>query len=130
MNVLVDTCVVIDYEKLDLASFRGTNPFISTVTVSELAFGIGTTEDPVKRLSRSERYHSALEVFGVLDFDLAAARQYGMLAALVAQAGRNPRPRRFDLQIAATAAAHGLPLLTRNPDDFKGTERLVDVIAL
>src|SRR6478752_3001159 len=30
------------------------------------------------------------------------------------QHGRNPRPRRMDPQIAATAARHGLILLTRN----------------
>lgn len=130
MNVLLDTSVVIDYEKIDLGSFQGSTALVSAVTVGELAYGVGTTDDPVKRLTRSERYHAALEAFGVLDFDLAAARQYGLLAALVQQAGRNPRPRRLDLQIAATAAAHGLPLLTRNPDDFKGTERLVEVLAV
>jgi predicted nucleic acid-binding protein len=130
VNVLLDTSVVIDYEKIVLAAHSESVAFVSTVTIGELAYGLGSTDDPVKRMERSERYHTALETFGVLEFDLAAARQYGMLAALVRESGRNPRPRRFDLQIAATAAAHGLPLLTRNPDDFKGTERLVDVISV
>ena len=32
--------------------------------------------------------------------------------------GRDPRPRRFDLLIAAVAVRHGLPLLSRNVNDF------------
>lgn len=44
--------------------------------------------------------------------------------------GRNPRPRRLDLRIAATAAAAHLPLLTWNPKDFLGVERLVKAVPL
>jgi hypothetical protein len=32
--------------------------------------------------------------------------------------------------IAATAAAHGLPLYTRNPDDFGGLDSAVTVMAI
>ncbi len=32
--------------------------------------------------------------------------------------------------IAATAAAHQLPLYTRNPDDFKGLTNTVTIIAI
>jgi predicted nucleic acid-binding protein len=32
--------------------------------------------------------------------------------------------------IAATAAAHGLPLFTRNPDDFRGLDAAVTIIAV
>ncbi|MEV7600571.1 hypothetical protein AB0O91_24695 [Kitasatospora sp. NPDC089797] len=39
-----------------------------------------------------------------------------------------PRPRRMDLMIAATAAAHGLPLYTRNGADFAGLEQGVEII--
>jgi predicted nucleic acid-binding protein len=52
----------------------------------------------------------------------------GAAASLVRSAGRNPRPRRPDLQIAATAAAARVPLLTTNPADFTGLERLVTVL--
>jgi hypothetical protein len=34
------------------------------------------------------------------------------------------------LMIAATAAAHGLPLFTRNVDDFKGLEQGVEIISV
>jgi predicted nucleic acid-binding protein len=52
------------------------------------------------------------------------------LVALTVKANRNPRPRRVDLMIAATAAAQGLPLFTRNARDFKGLERGVEIIAV
>ena len=53
-----------------------------------------------------------------------------MLSTLVRAIGPNPRPRRLDLQIAATAAAARVPLLTMNPDDFRGMDQLVDVVPI
>jgi predicted nucleic acid-binding protein len=41
---------------------------------------------------------------------------------------RGHRCPRLDLQIAATAAAARLTLLTGHPDDFAGLERLVEVV--
>jgi hypothetical protein len=47
-------------------------------------------------------------------------------------AGRRsqPRPRRLNLQIAATAVAARVPMFTANPVDFLGADRLVDVVPL
>lgn len=83
-----------------------------------------------ERLARAERYRAVLEQFDVLPFDAGAAEIYGTMAAVVRRAGHNPRPRRMDLLIAATASAHAMPMLTRNPDDFAGLERLIKVIAV
>lgn len=66
----------------------------------------------------------------MLAFDIATAEYYGALAALVRRHGRNPRPRRMDLQIAATAARHDVALLTLNGDDFAGLESAITVIDL
>lgn len=52
-----------------------------------------------------------------------AARMYGRVFA----AGRTARSRLADLLIASTAASNGLPLYTRNPNDFTGLERLLTV---
>ena len=66
-----------------------------------------------------------------LPFDTAAARAYALVYAAVMSQGRKPRgPRALDLLIAATACAHGLPLYTRNPDDLRGLEDLVEVVAV
>jgi predicted nucleic acid-binding protein len=52
-------------------------------------------------------------------FGVEAARAYGRVFAAVAHLGRKPRgARAVDLLIAAVAVAEGLPLYTRNPDDF------------
>jgi len=67
--------------------------------------------------------------FDPLPFDAAAARAYGQVYAAVRSARRKARGRRFaDLLIAATALAAGLPLYTRNPDDFAGLGNLVEVV--
>ena len=128
-RALLDTSVLIDLERLDLGEYSTVSSVVSAVSISELAYGFDTT-DPVQRLVRSERYHAILHHFEIIPFDTAAAKLYGTLAALVRQAGRNPRPRRLDLQIAATASAYSLPLLTTNSADFTGLERLVKVVAL
>lgn len=52
-----------------------------------------------------------------------------MFAAAKA-AGRTSRSRLADLLIAATAAANGLSLYTRNPADFAGLEPIVTVKAV
>ena len=46
-------------------------------------------------------------------------------------AGRKARgARAVDLLVAATAHAARLPLYTRNPDDFKALDHLVEVVAI
>jgi len=46
-------------------------------------------------------------------------------------AGRKARGRRaVDLFIAATAVAAGLPLYTREPDDFAGLLELLEIVAV
>jgi len=62
--------------------------------------------------------------------DDAVAASYGQLAAAVVAAGRQPRARTLDLLIAATAHAHGARLYTRNPDDFRGLDDLVEVVTV
>ena len=127
-RVLLDTSVLIDLERLDLSTAADAHPVVSAVTVAELAFGLDV-DDLLERQARTDRFYAVLREMPVLPFDLAAARLYGTLAALVRRSGRNPRPRRTDLQIAATAGAHGMPLITRNPADFAGLDRVVHVIA-
>jgi hypothetical protein len=63
-------------------------------------------------------------------FDAEAARTYGRVFAAARATGRSSRARLADLLIASTAAAHGLPLYTRNPGNFAGLEQIVTVVAV
>jgi hypothetical protein len=125
--VVYDTSVVIDVEDVDLGVHIDSVVLVSAVTVGELAYGVDRGADRGERAARLRR---VVHDYEVLPFGVEEAKLYGVLATLVRAAGRNPRPRRLDLQIAATAAAARVPLLTCNPDDFTGIERLVDVVAL
>ena len=77
-------------------------------------------------MARAQRLADVEAEFAAIHFDREAARRCGTLVALTVRANRSPR--RTDLMIAATAAAHGLPLLTRSADDFKGLEQGVEII--
>lgn len=129
MRVMLDTSVIIDMEKIELGDYARAEPLVSAVSIAELAYGLDT-DDPVQRKARTDRYYAVLNAMDVLPFDTTAAGQYGLLASLVRRSGRNPPPRRMDLQIAATASANSLPLLTRNPADFIGLDRVVRVISM
>lgn len=129
LRLLLDTSVITDLDEVGSGDYESAVPAVSAISVAELAYGLDI-DDPIERRARSERYQVVLEQFDVLPFDTTAAEIYGTMAAVVRRIGRNPRPRRMDLLIAATASAYSIPMLTRNPVDFAGLERLVDVIAV
>jgi antitoxin (DNA-binding transcriptional repressor) of toxin-antitoxin stability system len=58
----------------------------------------------------------------------AFVRREEFLVGALSAIGRTPRRRVADLQIAATAAAHDLPLYTTNPHDFEGLDDYLTVI--
>ena len=125
---LLDTSVVIDLEKLD-PSRLPIEAAVSAITMAELAAGPHATPDAGERARRQDRLQRAEAAFDPLPFDGEAARAYGRVFSAVAAAGRKARgARAVDLLVAATALAEGLPLYTRNGDDFRALEGLVDVI--
>ncbi len=125
---LLDTSAVI--EPPTVAAVEHYDLAISVVTIAELHYGITANDDPMNQTYRRQRVADTIDQFDVLPFDIPTAEYYGALATLVRQHGRNPRARRLDLQIAATAVRHGLALLTRNGADFDGLETAVAVIDL
>ena len=126
-RALLDTSVVIDFPGTEVARVAD-EVAVSAVTMAELHYGVSAVVDPLTQLRRRRRVQSVLDRFEVLAFDDITADYYGTLAALVRRHGRNPRPRRMDLQIAATAARHGLTLVTRNGKDLAGLESALDVV--
>lgn len=125
--VLFDTSVLIDIETTDLGALRDTIVVVSAISVGELAFSLDVPDRALAQ-ARASRLAALLAEHEILPFGVEEAKLYGVLATLVRAAGRNPRPRRLDLQIAATAAAARVPLLTFNPADFVGIDRLVEVV--
>jgi len=127
---VLDTSVVIDLERLNRADLP-VELAVSAITLAELAAGPYAPGDPAERAERQDRLQRAEATFESLPFDSNAARAYGRVYAAVSSTGRKARgARAVDLLIAATAVANGLPLYTRNPDDFVGLDGLVDVIAV
>jgi predicted nucleic acid-binding protein len=122
--VLLDTSVVIDVEQVERGEYANSAVVVSAVTLGELAYGLGSGD----RDARELRLRRVLTSYEIVPFGVEESKFYGVLAEMFRTAGRNPRPRRLDLQIAATAAAARLPLLTMNPDDFVGVGPLVDVV--
>ncbi|ASU56302.1 MULTISPECIES: type II toxin-antitoxin system VapC family toxin [Nocardiopsis] len=126
---VLDTCVFVDLGVIDPERLPR-YPEITSVTMAELHQGVAMAKDPVSRAQRTEKLQSAVVDFAPLPFDGEAAARYGTLVALTLAAGRTPKPRRMDLMIAAVASVHGLPLYTRNTDDFVGLDSVVRVVSV
>lgn len=122
--------MVIDLERIRVEALPA-EVAISSITMAELTAGPHATNDPAERSRRQDRLQRTEAAFDPLPFTTDAARAYGRVFAAVAAAGRKPRgARAVDLLIAATALAEGLPLYTRNADDFRALDSLVDVIGV
>lgn len=127
---ILDTSVVIDLEHIDPTALPR-EVAVSAISMAELAAGPHATSDPLERARRQDRLQRAEAAFDPLPFDNEAARAYGRIYAAVVATGRKARgPRAVDLLIAAVACSQTLPLFTRNPDDLRGLEELVDIVAL
>jgi predicted nucleic acid-binding protein len=125
---LLDTSAIIDYDPLAVVKHVD-EAAICVITVAELATGLHTG-DPIVDDDRTAFLYGIRHAFGLLPFDEECAMRYGALTAVVRRAGRSPRRRQFDLMIAAVAVRNRLPLLTRNPVDFKGLHESLTVLAL
>jgi len=125
VRALLDTSVVIDpsgAEWPDDAALA-----ISVITVGELGFGIVKATDDTERVKRTVHLQRVRTLFEELPVDGAVAEAYTAVATAVHVDGRSPRPRAFDLLIAATAMAHSMPLYTRDLGDVATLRHLVDI---
>jgi predicted nucleic acid-binding protein len=124
---LGDTNILIYLERLAVDQLPA-ELITSTVSLAELSAGVHSAVDAGERARRVLRVQRVEATFSPLPFDVAAARQYGIIAAEVIAMGCRPRGRVADLMIASIAAANKLPLFTTNPADFRGLESVVTVV--
>jgi len=113
-----DTCIYIINERprrvLDRFAAHAVGDLgISTITASELAYGVAK--------SRSARNRAALEGFllplEVVHYDLNAALAYGDIRAALERTGATIGP--LDTLIAAHAVSLGVVLVTNNQREFR-----------
>jgi len=124
-RVLLDTSVLIEAGAPD-----GVEGAISAASLAELHFGALVAVDPGERSRRTQRLGVIEATFDPLPVDSPVGREWGRLAAAVADRGGRPRRRAIDLAIAATANIHGVPLLTADTADLAIIDDLVEVLAL
>ena len=122
MRALLDTSVLIGAESP--GALEGA---ISAASLAELHFGVLVARDPDERARRAQRLGIIEATFDPLPIDAAVAREWGRLAAAIAERGGQPRRRAVDLAIAATANVAGVPLVTHSEGDFRLLEDLVEV---
>lgn len=131
MGLVIDTNIFIDAEnqRFDVAGLTEFahygEAYIAAITVSELLTGVHLAKTAVQRVQRSAFVESLIERIPVLDFTEAVARTYAELYAHFLKPRSQIKGNVHDLQIAATAIAHGFAVLTSNVNDFKKVPGLI-----
>ena len=98
--------------------------------MAELATGPAAATDLAERARRQDRLQRAEATFEPIPFGVDAARAYGRVYSAVLAAGRKPRSRLAGLLIVSIAVAEKMSLVTRNAEDFRGLESLVEIVSL
>jgi predicted nucleic acid-binding protein len=125
---LLDTSVFIAVESgraLDVARLPEHN-VVCPVTIAELQAGVLAATDLDVRARRLATLETIADV-EVVAIDAAVGAAWARLRVHLAQAGR--RVNVNDLWIAATAAAHGLAIVTQD-DDFDPLEGVGDLCVI
>lgn len=95
--------------------------YLSSVTIAELLYGIGTLPAGKRKARLAEALDGVMELFAdrVLPFDVAAARHYADLAVKARAAGKSfPTPDGYIAAIAAIAASRRFAVATRDTSAF------------
>lgn len=92
---------------------------ISSISVAELSYGAAKSSYPEKNQQALLQFLAPLEL---LDFDYAAALQYGHIRAKLEQLGTPISG--MDMQIAAQALGQNITLITNNTKEFQRIDGL------
>ena len=99
--------------KEHLTKVRRDSVFIPSIVASEIEYGARKSFDYEKTI---KVYRSFLDVFEVVPFDQASAREYGHLRSSLEKEGKAIGAN--DMLIAATVLANGGILVTNNVNEF------------
>ena len=100
-------------------SFKVSDLGISSITLSELQFGVYKSQNISKNLETLNRFLLPLEI---AYFDEDAAAKYGQTRANLERIGKLIGP--MDLLIASHALSLGIALVTNNQREFKRIQDL------
>jgi toxin FitB len=126
--ILLDTNVVSELMRVapDQAVLNWVNGtdanllYLSTVTIGEIAYGLGILPDGRRRRTLNKRFRDFIDrafAHRIADFDRPSALAYG---ELMASRRRSGRPMSMaNGQIAAIARTRGFRVATRNMADFE-----------
>lgn len=118
MGLMLDTdhCVAILRKRLAAASYVQPTEtlYVSVVTVLELIVGASSSAQVDRNMTEVERL---LATVSILPFDEASARQTARIKAAGRKTGMLLSD--LDMEIAGTALAHRLPLVTHNKQHFE-----------
>ncbi len=126
MNYLIDTniCIYIMNQRPPevirrFKSIEVGQIGISTITVSELNYGVAKSKHKKQNSKRLEEF---LTPFGILDYDESASKHYGIIRSQLESQGKVIGP--LDMLIAAHAISENLILVTNNEKEFQRIESL------
>ena len=128
MKILLDTCVLSETQKANgepavqlAVEALGKDAYISVITIGEILKGAELLAEGRQQRRLLAWLDKVQADFGprVLHIDPEVARLWGQLTAHAQRRGRQIAAP--DGLIAATAHHHGLPVMTRNADDFTPT---------
>lgn len=129
MNFLLDTCVFAEYQNkkpdqkvIDwVDSQTEESLFVSVLTIGEIENGIARLPISKRRSNLSIWLESLIYRFDkrIVPLDVEVLRGWGKLCGVLEEKGRVLPV--IDSLIAATSLTNNLTLVTRNVDDFSGT---------
>jgi len=114
-RALADTSVFIGLEaaRLDVARFADFEWGISAITLGELRLGVLQAQSPEAASRRLSTYQLA-QRFEALPVDGLVSDAWALLVSRLRAAGRDPAV--VDRDLAATAIAHQVPIVTQDAD--------------
>ena len=123
---LIDTniCIYImnEYPPEVIQKFREIgvgNICISSITVSELQYGVHKSKQIKKNRKRLDEF---LSPFEISSYDESASKHYGQIRSYLEKQGNLIGP--LDMLIAAHALSENLTLITNNEKEFKRVKSL------